>query len=64
MKFTALAVLICGIAWGQSTGIPALPMSVQVISVPGSTAATYLNIPVDASPTGETSLMFLLRILK
>jgi hypothetical protein len=35
-----------------SVSVPAQGMDVQVLAVPASTAATYLNVTVDASPNG------------
>ena len=37
---------------GQSVSVPAQAMDVQVLAVPASTPATYLNVTVDASTSG------------
>jgi hypothetical protein len=55
MRLAIVLVGACLTAAAQSTGpqpAPALPMNVQILSVPASTAATYLSLTVDASPNG------------
>jgi hypothetical protein len=40
----------------QSISVPAQSMDVRVTVVPPSTAATYLNLTIDASPNGGDSI--------
>jgi hypothetical protein len=48
---TCVGLVVClGMAEAQTVSV--LPMSVQMLPVPASTSATYLNVVVDASPNG------------
>jgi len=52
MKLIIVTALFCFIGWAQSPVSPALPMNVQVLTVPAATSATNLSLSVDASPNG------------
>jgi len=53
LAFSTLLLLYAQLANGQSVSIPAQGMDVQVVSVPASTPATFLNVTVDASSNGS-----------
>jgi hypothetical protein len=55
MRLIIPMVAFCLTGYAQSTGnpsTPSLPMNVQILAVPPSTSATYLDLIVDASPNG------------
>lgn len=52
-RLSALLLLYAHSTTGQSVSIPAQGMDVQVLAVPESTRATFLNVTVDASSNGS-----------
>jgi hypothetical protein len=55
MRLIIATSALCLATYAQSTGnlaTPALPMNVQVLSVPALTPSTYLSLTVDASVNG------------